>query len=239
MEMISVCMTTYNGELFIEEQLSSILPQLSHNDEILISDDGSTDKTIDIIKSIEDSRIKLFQNSFKNVILNFEFVLGEVSGDVIFLSDQDDIWYPNKVKDSLKLLLNNDLIFTNLNVFTTEISKGKLMYDPQRNYQGIYRNFLKNHCVGATLVFKSYLLKYVLPIPQKIEMHDMWIFFISSFYGRTNYHKLPLIYYRRHGANVSNTGGKTTNSFLKILQIRLRWILVLLSRIVRIIINKK
>ena len=231
---ISVCMTTFNGEKFIEEQLTSILPQLSEYDEVLISDDGSTDRTIEIINSIKDGRIKLFQSSFKNVINNFEFVIGQAKGDIIFLSDQDDIWYPNKVKESLKLLVKNDLIYTNLNVFNTKISEGKLMYDPSKNYQGIQRNFIKNQCVGATMAFKSHLLKYALPFPKNVEMHDMWVFFISSFYGNTYYYNRPLIYYRRHGANISNTGGKTSNSFFKIIKIRLRWIVVLLRRMLKI-----
>ena len=237
MDMISVCMATYNGELYIKEQLSSILPQLGENDQVIISDDGSTDQTLEIIGAIDDNRIKLYRNSFKNVILIFEFALGQAIGDVIFLSDQDDIWYPNKVEESLKLLTKNDLIFTNLNVFKDKMSEGKLMYNTNKNYKGIQRNFIKNQCVGATLVFKSYLLKYALPIPKNVEMHDMWIFFISSFYGRTYYYNRPLIYYRRHGANISNTGGKTSNSFLKIIEIRLRWIVVLLGRMLKILFS--
>jgi glycosyltransferase involved in cell wall biosynthesis len=237
MEMISVCIATFNGEHYINEQLSSILPQLGKKDEIIISDDGSTDETLEIIHSFKDDRIKIFKNSFKNVIRNFEFTLEQANGDIIFLSDQDDIWYPDKVEKSLELLVDNDLIFTNLNVFRTKILEGKLMFDPQKNYQGIQRNFLKNHCVGATLAFKSYLLEKALPFPQKIEMHDMWIFFISTFYCRTYYYNRPLIYYRRHGANVSNTGEKTTNSFLKIIEIRLRWIVVLLRRMLKILFS--
>jgi glycosyltransferase involved in cell wall biosynthesis len=226
-------MTTYNGELYVKEQLSSILPQLGVGDEVLISDDGSTDRTIKIIESFKDSRITLFQSNFKNVILNFEFVVGKATGGIIFLSDQDDIWYSDKVKTSLQLLEKSDLIFTNLNVFQTSIEKGKLMYDEKKNYNGIQRNFIKNHCVGATMAFKSHLLKYALPFPKKIEMHDMWIFFISSFYGKTMYFEKPLIYYRRHGLNVSNTGGKTSNSIFRIIEIRLNWIYYLFMRILK------
>jgi len=236
---ISVCMTTYNGAKFIEEQLSSILPQLGINDEVLISDDGSTDDTIRIIQSFEDSRIKLFYSKFKNVILNFEFIVGQAKGEIIFLSDQDDIWYSNKVEKSVQLLEKNDLIFTNLNVFQTSIEKGKLMYNQKNNYNGIQRNFVKNHCVGATMAFKSHLLKYALPFPKRIEMHDMWIFFISYFYGRTRYYKKPLVYYRRHNSNISNTGGKTSNSIFKIIDIRIKWIYYLFARIIKVTINHK
>jgi len=236
---ISVCMTTYNGALYIKEQLSSILPQLGANDEVLISDDGSTDETINIIQSFKDSRIILFHSNFKNVILNFEYVVSKATGEIIFLSDQDDIWYSNKVEKSLQLLEKNDLIFTNVNVFQTTTEKGKLMYDLKKNYNGIQRNFIKNHCVGATMAFKSHVLKYALPFPKRIEMHDMWIFFISSFYGKTLYYEKPLIHYRRHGLNVSNTGGKTSNSIFRIIVIRISWIYYLFMRIIKTTIQNK
>lgn len=237
-EGISVCMTTYNGAMYVKEQLSSILPQLDITDEVLISDDGSTDDTVKIIQSFQDSRIKLFHSNFRNVILNFEFVVGKANGEVIFLSDQDDIWYPNKVEKSLQLLERTDLIFTNLNVFQKSIEKGRLMYNPNKNYQGIHRNFIKNHCVGATMAFKSSLLKYALPFPEKIEMHDIWIFFISTFFGKTTYYNQPLIHYRRHGLNVSNTGSKTSNPLSRIIEIRIYWVYYLLMRIIKITFNK-
>jgi len=164
--------------------------------------------------------------------------LYKASGKIIFLCDQDDIWYPNKVEESIKLLQNNDLIFTNLSVFSNSKNENYTMFDVQKNYKGLGRNFVKNHCVGATMVFKSHLLKYALPFPKHIEMHDMWIYFISSFYGKMYYYNQPLIYYRRHGLNVSNTGSKTTNSLVKIFTIRIVWILALLKRIVKIAISK-
>jgi glycosyltransferase involved in cell wall biosynthesis len=232
---ISVCMTTYNGDLYIKEQLDSILKQVDENDEILISDDGSTDNTIEIIQTYNDTRIKLYHNSFRDVISNFEFILGKTNGEIIFLSDQDDIWLDNKVSTSLELLKKYDLIFTNLNVFKSNIKESSLMYSPEKNYKGLHRNFLKNHCVGATMAFKSNLLKYAMPFPKNIEMHDMWIFFISSIYARTFYYNEPLIYYRRHDSNVSNTGEKTTNTLFKIIKIRISWIIFLVKRIVKII----
>ncbi len=231
---ISICMATYNGEQYIKVQLESILKQLNENDEVVISDDGSTDRTIDIINSFNDPRIKIYQGNFQDVVLNFENVLGKATGDIIFLSDQDDIWYDCKVMQSLKLLEEYDLLFSNLSVFSSDPGEYVNMYSPKSNYQGIHRNFIKNHCVGATMAFKSHLLKYALPFPKNIEMHDIWIFFISSFYGKTFYYNQPLIYYRRHGLNVSNTGGKSTNSLIKIIQIRITWIISLIKRITKI-----
>ena len=108
--MISFCMTTYNGQEFIMKQLTSILSQLSENDEVIISDDGSVDNTLQIIQNINDSRIILLRHksalkgkkndiNFKRrkCILNFENALSKAKGDIIILSDQDDIWYNNRV----------------------------------------------------------------------------------------------------------------------------------------------
>ena len=95
--MVSVCMATYNGGKYIKEQIDSILGQLSNNDELIISDDNSTDDTVDIINRISDSRVRLFFNKQKGYTNNFENALKQVRGDIIFLSDQDDIWMDNKV----------------------------------------------------------------------------------------------------------------------------------------------
>ena len=97
--MISVCIATYNGEKYIKQQLLSILKQIKVNDEIIISDDHSTDKTFNIIKSFNDTRIKFFlNNKGKGYTRNFENALEKAHGDIIFLSDQDDIWIDNKVE---------------------------------------------------------------------------------------------------------------------------------------------
>jgi len=215
---ISVCMTSFNGEMYIEEQLNSILHQLRENDEVIISDDGSTDNTIKIIESLKDPRIRLFHSSFGDIVLNFENALKKVTGDIIFLSDQDDIWYDNKVEEICRLLEAHDLIYTNASVFNNEKEKNR-PFNKKENYS-VLKNFVKNNCLGATMAFNTKLLEYCLPFPKKIPMHDMWIYFVSAFYGKTLYYNKPLIYYRRHGSNASNASEKTSNSIFKVLAIR-------------------
>ena len=92
MKKISVAMATYNGEKYIKKQIESILINLNKDDELIISDDGSKDKTLDIIKSIKDKRIKIISGPKQGVIKNFENALNNCTGEYIFLSDQDDIW---------------------------------------------------------------------------------------------------------------------------------------------------
>lgn len=99
--MISVCVATYNGEKYLQEQLDSILIQLAPDDELIISDDFSTDKTRSILDSYRaDPRIKLLEGPQKGIIKNFEHAINQASGDLIFLADQDDVWLPDKVADT-------------------------------------------------------------------------------------------------------------------------------------------
>ena len=104
--MVSVCMATKNGAKFIREQLDSILAQLDPSDEIIISDDASTDETISLIESYNDNRIRLLKNKLSvGISRNFEISLNVSKGEFIFLADQDDVWAPNKV-EVMKMNLN-------------------------------------------------------------------------------------------------------------------------------------
>ncbi|MDE6793421.1 MAG: glycosyltransferase, partial [Muribaculaceae bacterium] len=103
--MVSVCLATYNGELFIKEQIQSIIPELENEDEIIISDDGSTDNTLPIIRNFKDSRIKIFINKeTQGVNNNMENAIRKASGDIIFLSDQDNVWIKGKIEKCVKAL---------------------------------------------------------------------------------------------------------------------------------------
>ena len=109
-EKISVCMASYNGERFIENQMASILCQLSEDDEVIVVDDKSTDGTIQILKNFNDDRIKINCNA-QNMGANtsFQKALSLATGRYIFLSDQDDVWYENKVQICLKYLKEHNL----------------------------------------------------------------------------------------------------------------------------------
>lgn len=115
--MISVCIATYNGEKYIGEQIASILKQLNANDEVIISDDGSTDATLSIIKTFQDPRIRVIPGPQKHSpTQNFENVLHHAQGDYIFLSDQDDVWKTNKVATCMKWLQKYDCVISNAEV---------------------------------------------------------------------------------------------------------------------------
>jgi len=196
-------MATYNGAAYIREQLVSILTQLNPEDEIIISDDCSTDNTLEIISSFKDKRIKLIQNPNQaSPVTNFENALKQASGDVIFLSDQDDIWMDNKVSKTLQLLAQYDLVLSDAIVIDGE---GKEIFRSfyKKNYsgKGFLFNWVNNSYLGCCLAFNRKVLDYCLPFPEKIAMHDIWIGLNAAFTFKCIHLNEPLIRYRQHGKN--------------------------------------
>jgi glycosyltransferase involved in cell wall biosynthesis len=203
MRKISVCMATYNGARFVDEQISSILAQLSPADELIISDDGSTDDTLNKIRAWNDPRVILLKNSGKRgPVGNFENALRRASGEIVFLADQDDIWLEDKVGVQLAALLKCDLVLSDAIVVGEE---GKLLYQSffKMNHSGpgFVRNWVNNSFMGCCMAFNRKILDYVLPFPDNIAMHDSWIGLNATLIGRCCFLDKPLILYRRHGGN--------------------------------------
>ena len=111
---VSVCMATYNGEKFIKKQLVSILDELDQHDELVIVDDCSKDQTVQIIKSFNDNRIKLYINNINHrEVFSFNKAISFSKNRYIFLSDQDDIWIKGRVLKMKKKLKNCHLVSSN------------------------------------------------------------------------------------------------------------------------------
>ena len=203
---ISVAMATYNGEKYIEDQIESILCQLQMNDEIIVSDDGSADNTIEIIKSIDDERIKILSGPKQGVKQNFANAIQNCRGQYIFLSDQDDVWVKNKVECVLKAFKSENCTLVAHDAYITDASLNIIenSYFKLRNSgNGILKNIWKNTYTGCCMAFKRDIIKDILPIPNDIEMHDQWIGLINERIGKSYFLKKPLIKYRRHSNNVS------------------------------------
>jgi len=220
--MISVCMATYNGELFIKRQLDSILSQLSISDEVIISDDSSTDSTLSVIKEYADSRIRLFEShKFASPIRNFEFALNQSKGDYIFLSDQDDEWYPGKIQRYMETFRSGcDLVISNCRVVDqSETILHPSFFELNRSGPGFWHNIIKNSYLGCCMAISKRLLHICLPFPSGIPMHDWWIGLIGELTGTVAFIEEPLMNYRRHGRNASLASQKSTISLTR----RLLW----------------
>lgn len=231
---VSVCMATYNGSKYLKTQLESILIQLNPDDELIISDDGSTDETISIIQSVNDDRVCLYHSKAQNIIKNFENALNKATGDVIFLADQDDIWHKDKVIISKKHLLKYDCVFTNLEVFEyDDLDNTYLFFNDSKSKTGFFRNLIKNNYVGATMAFRKELLIKALPLPKDVYMHDVWIAMIAELTSSTYFISKALIYYRRHGKNASATGERSKNSFFTKLRMRYKLVYYLVFHLIK------
>lgn len=228
--MISVCMATYNGEKYLKNQLDSILSLLKEEDEVIVSDDGSLDKTINILNSYTDKRIKVFKNTDKKgVIGNFENAINKSSGDYIFLSDQDDVWVKGKVKRIIQELHKADLVISDAFIIDkNNVKQSKSFFELNKTKPGFINNIINGGYLGCAMAFKKEIKEYVLPFPKKIAMHDLWIGSLVSLKGDVAFIDDKLILYRRHDNNVSYSGEKSQIPFLNRIFYRLR-LLVLVS----------
>ena len=220
--MISVCIPTYNGEKFLKPQIDSVLSQLSQNDEIIVSDDGSSDNTIEILKSYKDRRIKIFKNSRKGVISNIENALQQSIGEYIFLCDQDDVWVENKVSIMIKAMVESDLVVSDCYVTDQNLNIIYESFYKQNNSKtNKWLALLKNPYLGCCMAFKRKVLDAALPFPAKMPMHDIWIGNVAAFKSQIKFISDKLIFYRRHGNNTSTASAPTKASLIKQLNYRL------------------
>lgn len=207
--MNSVCVTTYNGERFIEQQLRSILEQIAAEDEVIISDDGSTDNTLKIVDSIGDKRIRIRHSSAHYFKDNFIEAMCEAKGEIIFLSDQDDVWLPGKYERCIKELEEVDLVCTNSEMTDVELN----IIEPNffsiyHSGPGVFKNALNNTYYGSCMAFRRSLLKAALPMPSTREIgHDIWLGLVAEMTGKVRFIDTPYLLYRRHENAKTSTNG--------------------------------
>lgn len=215
----AVCMATYNGGDFLEEQISSILSQLRSDEVLFISDDGSSDSTVTIIQSYGDN-VRLISNSRAGgVVPNFERALAAAyksNARIIVLADQDDKWLPGRMDSIRSHLADADMLM--MNGFITDSAlnlTGNTIFEKLGVRRGFIRNFTRPTYVGCCMAFRREVLSNALPFPEHLPWHDWFISLIGELFFRVKLDQTPLIYYRRHNANQTITGMKSNNSLLK------------------------
>lgn len=207
-------MATYNGEMYLHDQFDSILAQSFTDWELVVCDDCSTDKTVEILNEYaqKDSRIKVYKNEqnlgFKK---NFEKAMNLCSCEYIALSDQDDVWTENHLQILLDNMGTKDLISGNAKLVDSELNDlGTDLFSTQK-YEIIPDNkedwffFLMHGNIfqGAAMLFKKNLLNKALPIPENVKFHDYWLALLASLENGVAYEKIPVLLYRQHGTNVT------------------------------------
>ena len=206
---ISVAMAYYNGGTYIEEQMESILSQLGEKDELIVSVDGASDGSKPLLLKMADidKRIRVIKGPGKGVVKNFENAIRHCTGDIIYLSDQDDIWKPDKVEKvnaafknpEVKAVLHNAEIVDENGIPTGAAS----LFAVRGSRTGILKNLIKNSYVGCCMAFRKELVPVICPIPKEMYMHDYWIGTAAEYMGKVCLLDEPLIGYRRHSSNVT------------------------------------
>lgn len=233
---IDILLSTYNGEDFLEEQLNSIIKQTYENWRIIIRDDGSKDKTVEIIKKYTKKypRKISFIDSNENLgaARSFMTLINYSNSDYFMFCDQDDYWLEDKIEITLKKMLEVEnknknkpiLIHTDLKVVNKNL---KEISNSLWNYQGInpqvknYRKLIvENNVTGCTVMLNKNIKKYLknYDIKKYIIMHDWFLGVLVAKLGSIDFVEKATILYRQHGKN--DTGAKKNNIFIKILSLK-------------------
>jgi glycosyltransferase involved in cell wall biosynthesis len=213
---ISVCIATYNGQDYVDEQLRSILSQLGPNDEVIISDDCSKDRTIEVVCAIGDSRVQVLTHD-QNLghVRNFERALVAATGDVIFLSDQDDVWHPDKVQEVTAAFRSHPRVQMVHHALTRMDEQGRTLamhWNSLREGEFHGAVFLAGQCVrcrvfGCAVALRRSLLDILLPFPPSAYAHDHWLAIAAAAGDGLYQLDKPLVRYRQHRHNVTPKQG--------------------------------
>lgn len=228
---VSVCMATYQGEEYVERQLRSILEQLGAGDEVIVVDDCSRDRTIEVIKGVGDPRVVVHRNPVnRREVYSFGRAIELARGDVIFLSDQDDVWLPGRVELMVSKLQASGAALVTSNFEWMDAAERPLdvAFDgvssttSKRHFSNILDIFMgKTNYFGCAMAFRRSLVPLITPIPPYVESHDVWIAQAANQIGSNLHIDEKTFRKRRHGSNASSTVSYRP-LFLKL---RSRWIL--------------
>lgn len=231
--IIAVLIATYNGEVFLKQQLDSILNQTYSNLKIYISDDNSSDSTAQIIKTYKekfpDTIFYIFNKNNIGVVKNFENLILNCEEDYIALSDQDDVWLADKLEKQMKAMLALErenitracLVHSDLCMID---EKDEIIHESYFKFRKYVLGEKKDlgHILGPsgimgnTLLFNKELKNIALPFPDKLDVHDYWLGVNAELFGKRKTIKETLVQYRIHTHNASNSKSTLKNNKITI-----------------------
>lgn len=216
---VSVALCTYNGAAYLGEQLESIRLQARQPGELVIYDDGSSDRTAEIIRDFAKRAlfpVRFLVNQHRlGVIKNFERAISEAKGEYVALCDQDDVWHPDKLASEMTLMEATErevgsnvpvLVHSDLRVVS---ATRELIHDSLFAYQKlaptqvepINRLLVQNFVTGCTVIVNRALVNVALPISPQAVMHDWWLALCAAVYGEIRTLRRATVDYRQHTAN--------------------------------------
>ncbi len=230
---VDILVATYNGSKYIVELLQSLSCQTYQNISILVSDDGSSDNTLDLIRkhSLEDPRVVICDEVKKGgVVNNFNAALKHSKSNFIMFCDQDDFWHDNKVEIMLRNIIENERDINGVKLPCLGFSDLKLVNE---NRNIIYPSFYqfnnlnplnnkeipyllwKSSVYGCTIIMNRQLYLLSPMIPLQASMHDHWYAFLACIFGKIFYVDTALIEYRQHALNVVGSHSRSFASRIK------------------------
>lgn len=228
--MVEIVMATYNGEKYLKEQLDSIFYGSYQNFVLHIHDDGSTDRTKEILEEYQKqypNRMKLhFHEKNQGIIKNFLMGIKQTTADYVMLCDQDDVWLPKKIERTLAYMKycekkkGEDLpitVFTDaqvvdehLNVIDDSFHQVGRLNVKKRSLDGL---LMENKLIGCTMMMNRNVIDRLYRLPEHARMHDWWIGLVTAAFGYIGYLKEPTLLYRQHGSN--DVGSKKYFEYVK------------------------
>ncbi|WP_394752359.1 glycosyltransferase family 2 protein [Crenothrix sp.] len=213
---LSIAMATYNGAKYLQEQLDSFLAQTRQPDELVVCDDGSTDTTLQIIENfaaIAPFNVRVFKNQTKlGYVENFSRAMSHCTGELVFLSDQDDFWFSNKIEfvcNIFQAKSNVWVIINDAEITDEYLNPAGLTILGQTYTAGLCAEEFITGCCSA---YRNSIAPALLPVPSATHTHDGWLHLLGLSYGCREVLPNPLQYYRRHN---TNTSGWITGNLLK------------------------
>lgn len=212
--MVAILMSTYNGERFLREQIDSILCQTFEDYTLYIRDDGSSDGTVSLVRSYQDPRIRLIQGRNMGPAGSFFALLNEAQeADYIFFSDQDDVWYPDKLERMLDQIRQYEnvpaMVFSDFSMIDENGSQTHPSYANYASLQvaaggvGVEKLIAQPYVFGCASVINRKLADLVQDPPDGIEMHDCWISLTAAAVGKLIYMPEQTIAHRFHSSNAT------------------------------------
>lgn len=223
---VAILMSTYNGAKYLKDQLQSIINQSYSNWHLYIRDDGSSDETVEIIKSYakKDSRISIIHDTLGNIgsVRSFFYLLEQVDSNFYMFSDQDDYWKQDKIQKSIILLKQHNhkrkpiCVYTNLQIVDDNLEGNELLLT--KTWQDFSKLFFTNNLYGCTMLFNNFLkekIKFDQLNYDNIYVHDWWLALVCAIFGEIYYLDEPTILYRQHYGNQIGATSKNINVLIK------------------------
>lgn len=237
---VVVLMSTYNGEPFVIEQLNSILSQLPDNGLIMVRDDGSQDRTADLVASHPDPRIRLERGSNLGFGASFLTLLTQAPDDaeLVMFSDQDDVWLPHKIAAARAALApfgDRPALYGSAQMLVdAQLSELQATRPWLRgpSFRGALTENIITGCTAALNQAAVRLLKQA-GVPQGVVFHDWWVYLVVSTFGQVVYDDKPSLLYRQHGGNQIGHGAGVLRRYLRIARFLRHndWVGILLGQV--------